>query len=74
MVYLNCSIGCIYERVKDKTHRPLLNVDNLYETIVELYDKRRILYEISCDFIVDIDVDTNMYDTVDKIKQKYILS
>ena len=74
VVYLNCSIGCIYERVKDKTHRPLLNVDNLYETIVELYEKRRILYEISCDFIVDIDADTNMYDTVDKIKQKYILS
>ncbi len=36
VVYLNCSIGCIYERVKDKTHRPLLNVDNLYETIVDM--------------------------------------
>lgn len=74
VVYLSCSIDCIYERVKDKTHRPLLNVENKYETIVELYNKRRILYKISCDFSVDIDINTNMYDTVDKIKQKYILS
>lgn len=74
MVYLNCSVDCIYERVKNKTHRPLLNVENMYETIVELYDKRKILYQISCDFSVDIDTNTNMYDTVDKIKTKYMLS
>lgn len=74
VVYLNCSVDCIYERVKNKTHRPLLNVENMYETIVELYDKRKILYQISCDFSVDIDTNTNMYDTVDKIKTKYMLS
>ncbi len=74
VVYLNCDIDCIYERVKNRKHRPLLNVENVYERITELYDKRKFLYKISCDFSVEIDKDTNMYDTVDKIKEKYILS
>lgn len=74
VVYLNCDVDCIYERVKNKKHRPLLNVENVYEKITELYDKRKFLYKISCDFSVEINSETNMYDTVDKIKEKYILS
>lgn len=74
VVYLNCSIDCIYERVKGKKNRPLLNTENVYEKIVELYKKREMLYKISCDYSVEIDIETNMYDTVEKIKQKYILS
>lgn len=74
VVYLNCDVNCIYERVKNKTHRPLLNVENMYDKIIELYEKREFLYKISCDYSVDINSETNMYDTVDKIKEKYILS
>lgn len=74
VVYLNCSVDCVYGRVKNRKHRPLLNVDNMYEKIVELYEKRKFLYKVSCDYSVEIDENTNMYDTVDKIKEKYILS
>ncbi|MFK4785540.1 shikimate kinase [Fusobacterium sp. MFO224] len=74
VVYLNCDIECIYNRVKGKKHRPLLNTENVYEKIKNLYEKRRLLYEISCDFSVFIDCDTNLYDTVLKIKKNYILS
>ena len=74
VVYLNCDIDCIYKRVKNRKHRPLLNVDNVYEKLIELFDKRQLLYEISCDYSVEIHEDTNMYDTIDKIKKKYIES
>lgn len=46
----------------------------MFEKIKELHDKRQLLYEISCDFKVKIDVDSNMYDTAEKIKKAYIES
>ena len=33
IVYLDCTIECIYERVKNSKTRPLLNVDNMFEKI-----------------------------------------
>lgn len=74
VVYLDCTIECIYNRVKNSKSRPLLNVDDMFEKIKELHDKRQLLYEISCDFKVKIDVDSNMYDTAEKIKKAYIES
>lgn len=74
VVYLDCSVDCLYKRVKNRKNRPLLNVTNVYETITTLYNKRQLLYEISCDYSVKIDENTNLYDTVDKIKEKYITS
>ncbi|WP_320046719.1 shikimate kinase [uncultured Ilyobacter sp.] len=74
VVFLDCEIECIYNRVKRRKNRPLLNVENMYETIQELYEMRKVLYKISSDFRVEIDSDTNIYDTVDKIKEAYINS
>lgn len=74
VVYLKCDIDCIYNRVKGKKHRPLLNTEDVYDTIKNLYEKRKLLYEISCDFSVNINSNTNIYDTVSKIKKNYILS
>lgn len=75
VVYLDCDIDCIYNRVKGKKHRPLLNdCEDVYGKISELFNKRELLYKISCDFSVSIDSETSIYDTVDKIKQKYIIS
>lgn len=31
VVYLDCTIECIYERVKNSKTRPLLNVENMFE-------------------------------------------
>lgn len=72
IVYLDCTIDCIYERVKNSKSRPLLDVENMYEKIKDLHSKREILYKISADFIVKIDKTSNMYDTAEKIKQAYI--
>ncbi|STO31286.1 Shikimate kinase [Fusobacterium necrogenes] len=74
IVYLDCTIECIYERVKNSKSRPLLNVEDMFEKIKELYQKRELLYKISSDFSVKIDMDSNMYDTAEKIKKAYIES
>lgn len=74
VVFLDCEVECIYNRVKRRKNRPLLNVENMYETIQKLYEKRKVLYKISSDFRVEINNDTNIYDTVDKIKEAYIKS
>lgn len=75
VVYLNTSLECIYERVKNGRNRPLLNdVEDLLGTIEELHSKRAWLYEISADFKVKIELDSNIYDTVDTIKEAYIKS
>ena len=74
VVYLDCTIECIYERVKNSKTRPLLNVENMFEKIQELHQKRELLYKISSDFIIKIDSNSNMYDTAEKIKKAYIES
>ncbi|MGL4533605.1 MAG: shikimate kinase [Fusobacteriaceae bacterium] len=75
VVYLNTSLECIYERVKNGKNRPLLNdVENLLSTIEELHSKRAWLYEISSDFKIKIEINSNIYDTVDIIKEAYIQS
>lgn len=75
LVYLNTSLECIYERVKNGRNRPLLNdVEDLFATISELHSKRAWLYEISADFKIGIELNSNIYDSVDIIKEAYIKS
>lgn len=74
VVFLDCDVETIYERVKNNRNRPLLNVENVYEKIQELYSKRQFLYSISCDYSIKIDKKSNIYDTVEAIKNAYILS
>ncbi|MGL5426967.1 MAG: shikimate kinase, partial [Cetobacterium sp.] len=73
--HLDCDINTIYERVKRSKTRPLLNnSEDVFKTIEELYEKRKNLYKISSDFSIKIDLNTNIYDSVEKIKNAYILS
>lgn len=75
VVYLDCDVNTIYERVKRSKARPLLtNSEDMLQTIQDLYDKRQTLYKISSDFSIKIDSNTNIYDSVEKIKNAYILS
>lgn len=46
----------------------------MFEKIQELYQKRELLYKISSDFSIKIDINSNMYDTAEKIKKAYIES
>lgn len=75
VVYLDCDIKTIYERVKNNKRRPLLNnSENLLEKIETLYDSRRMLYQISADFSIKIDSNSNIYESVEKIRDAYIMS
>jgi len=51
-VYLKSSIETLFNRVKHKSTRPLLNVENPFEKAKELFSSRESLYEKS-DIILD---------------------
>ena len=73
VVYLDCTIECIYKRVSRRNTRPLLNdVEDLHSHIINLLDKRVGNYIKYMDDKVNIDSKTNIWDTVDKIKKMYI--
>lgn len=44
-ICLKDEMDVIYSRVKHYTHRPLLQVDNLYEALQTLYHKREAMYQ-----------------------------
>ena len=54
IVYLKTSPEAIYKRVKNQTHRPLLNIENPKEKIKELLSQRASFYEKA-----DVTVDTS---------------
>lgn len=75
VVYLDATIECIYERIKESKHRPLIaEADDVYARIKELYEKRLWLYKISGDYSVEITTETVTQDTVERIKEAYIKS
>ena len=51
-VYLKASIETLFNRVRHKTTRPLLNVEDPFEKAEELFSSREMLYEKS-DIIID---------------------
>lgn len=55
IVFLTATPETIYERVKDSTHRPILNGNMNVEYIRELMEKRRTMYEAAADIIVATD-------------------
>jgi shikimate kinase len=44
-IYLKASAGVLWSRVKSNTSRPLLQVENPFERLQELFSKRVSLYE-----------------------------
>lgn len=51
-IYLKAPAVVLYNRVKDNTSRPLLQVENPFDKVKELLSKRMSLYE-KADLIVD---------------------
>jgi len=73
VIYLDCTVECIYNRVSKRNTRPLLNnVENLRARIIELLDARLDNYKKYMDNEVYIDSNTKVWDTVNKIKKLYI--
>ena len=50
--YLSATHEKIYQRIKDQTHRPLLNVPNPLARLEELLAKRQAFYE-QADYMID---------------------
>ena len=55
IVFLSATPESIYERVKNSTHRPLLNGNMNVEYIRELMERRRQLYEEAADVVIVTD-------------------
>lgn len=53
-IYLKASVETIWERIKNDTSRPLLQVENPVDTARELLNKRTPMYE-KADFIINTD-------------------
>jgi len=45
VLYLEASMDTLWSRVKNKTHRPLLNTDNPKEKLEEVFRDRKVFYE-----------------------------
>lgn len=54
VIYLSATPESIYERVKNHTHRPLLNVENPMQVICDLLDKRQAFYA-QASYTIDTD-------------------
>ena len=54
-IYLKSSIPTLEKRLLNKNSRPLLNNDNLKETLINLYSKRKKLYISAADFTIITD-------------------
>lgn len=65
-IYLKAPVEVLYERIKDSTHRPLLQVENPLERARELLDEREHLYQKA-----DLIIDTESM-SVDEVAQELI--
>ena len=54
IVYLSATPETIYKRVRNSTHRPLLNGNMNVEYITQLMEKRLPIYEHAADVVVDV--------------------
>jgi len=64
--YLSASPKCVYDNIKNRKHRPLLDVEDPLSKITELLEARKPYYE-KADVIVDAD-----YKTIDQIAEEIL--
>ncbi len=55
VIYLETSLDELWERVKEKTDRPLLKSESPKEVLRKIYEIRRPIYERICDLKVNTD-------------------
>lgn len=63
VLYLSASPGSIYKNIKDREHRPLLNIEDPKSKIAELLEARKSYYE-QANVIIDAD-----HKTIDQITE-----
>lgn len=77
IVLLTATPETIFERVKDHTHRPILNSDMSLEHVKRLMDAREPRYRAVADIIVNVDSNDRIltgYDILTKLEQEGSLS
>jgi shikimate kinase len=65
LICLSATPEEIHRRTKGKTHRPLLNLPNVYERIVDLMTYREPFYAVA-DYIIDT-TDLSIKEVVDEV-------
>ncbi|MSR77853.1 MAG: shikimate kinase [Candidatus Omnitrophica bacterium] len=53
VVYLETSLNCLWERIENKTHRPLLKGEDPKAVLEKIFNERKALYESAGDFKVN---------------------
>ena len=70
LIYLEASVETIYKRVKNHSHRPLLNTEAPLDTICKLLNKRKGLYESYASHTINVDT-LSIQEISDKIIDNY---
>ena len=65
-VWLNAEPDVLWNRVKHKTTRPLLQTENPYQTLVDIYTARTPIYALA-DVQVSSDGETEIPEMVDRV-------
>ena len=65
-VWLNAEPDVLWNRVKHKTTRPLLQTENPYQTLVDIYTTRTPMYALA-DVQVSSDGETEISEMVDRV-------
>ncbi len=69
VVYLHATVEQQYERIKNSTHRPLLNSTDPKETLSVLFKERDPLYRAESDIVMYTD-NQSTHDVINRIDQK----
>ena len=71
-VYLKTSIPILVNRLKGQNLRPLVNDKNITNALIDIFDRREILYEKTANVQIDTD-DKTIEDITFNLKEKLII-
>ena len=66
-VWLNVDIGVLWNRIKNKHTRPLLNTNDPYRTLKELFENRRKIYNLA-----DVTITTKKSSSINQVAVKVV--
>ncbi len=75
-VWMNADLELIWKRVRDKTHRPLLQADNPKEVLTKLMADRRDIYaqaSATLDIVEDVSIEATRNRLVDLLKSRNVI-
>ena len=64
---MNVDIGVLWNRIKNKHTRPLLNTNDPYRTLKELFENRRKIYNLA-----DVTITTKKSSSINQVAVKVV--